>query len=413
MTDNLRRVSLDALRTAALSPPLLPLVAGCGGVDALVEAAAETAGTPGDADLSLTLCLSLVRLMADPSARRYVRPGPVLAAVLVPFTCAVADPAPAAAAAPAARARRAASRHLLVSLARTWVGLLALASDAHALPSLLALPAQSPPLPARVALAALATVLELLCPPAAAQAEGIYPLMGVTAAAGGGGGGGSAAAGRRRRTSGASSSAAAGGGLGVGTAFSSPGAMPPQPFLGAGVLADEASAQALALAAGAAACRQRAAATSAASAAAISHRRGFGGLGGSAVSVTGGAAASGAAGGSGPNTHRQPAASDADSHVGMASTLDLGDRDSRDRDRDRDRDGAASVATAGHSTVAGAGAGGGDDKDKDDAAGPQAAANASQPPRPAGFAAPYFASAVRHEASDDAPELYASFWAHV
>lgn len=206
--DNLRGPALETIRCAAVTPELLPLVASAGGITVLIDALMETAvgssaggsGSlanmhalplcPGQSPVNLVhaLTFTLLRLMSDPASRPYVPPAPLLDSLASVWTVPVSDSSgvpgqstasqhhgsAASGISAAQRARWAAGRHLFVTLARTWVGHLALFSDQHTLPSLLTLLIH--PMHPQLLLSALRLLLELLMPPAAAVAETFDPL---------------------------------------------------------------------------------------------------------------------------------------------------------------------------------------------------------------------------------------------
>ena len=129
--DDFRRVSLDALRELMLTVPRL--VCSCNGLRVLIDSILD----PACSDIAASLTLTLVFLLDQPSTRQHLRPSLDLVRLLAVFTDTSAPDSPDR------EARRLAAHRCVVTLMRTWPGILCLTHDNAALSSLvqvLALP---------------------------------------------------------------------------------------------------------------------------------------------------------------------------------------------------------------------------------------------------------------------------------
>ena len=129
--DDFRRVSLDAVREMLLSIPRL--TCSCNGVRVLIDSILD----PACSDIAATLTLTLVSLLDRPHTRQYLRPSLDLIRLLAVFTDTSAPDSPDR------EARRLAAHRCVVTMMRSWPGILCLTCDASALASLvqvLALP---------------------------------------------------------------------------------------------------------------------------------------------------------------------------------------------------------------------------------------------------------------------------------
>ena len=129
--DDFRRVSLDALRELMLTVPRL--VCSCNGMRVLVDSILD----PACSDIAANLTLTLVFLLDQPSTRQHLRPSLDLVRLLSVFTDTSAPDSPDR------EARRLAAHRCVVTMMRSWPGILCLTHDPAALSSLvqvLALP---------------------------------------------------------------------------------------------------------------------------------------------------------------------------------------------------------------------------------------------------------------------------------
>ena len=129
--DDFRRVSLDAVREMMLTVP--GLVCSCNGMRVLIDSILD----PACSDIASNLTLTLVFLLDQPSTRQYLRPSLDLIRLLSVFTDTSAPDSPDR------EARRLAAHRCVVTMMRSWPGILCLTHDLSALSSLvqvLALP---------------------------------------------------------------------------------------------------------------------------------------------------------------------------------------------------------------------------------------------------------------------------------
>lgn len=129
--DDFRRVALDALRELAFTNPAV--LASAGGTRVLIDALLD----PSLADASGNLTLTLLYLLDQPSTRCYIRDSADLLRLFSVFTDLTAPPSPER------EQLRAAAQRALVTMLRSFTGILTLTSNQKALKSLfqmLALP---------------------------------------------------------------------------------------------------------------------------------------------------------------------------------------------------------------------------------------------------------------------------------
>jgi hypothetical protein len=122
--DSFRRVCLECLREMTVSN--IEVVAECNGVRTLFDAALD----PTVQDLSESIVLTMMYLLNEPEKRQYVRPSLDLQAMFAVFYDTDIPPGNE-------RTQKwASSRTVIITMIRTWTGMLLLASDPFALPSL-------------------------------------------------------------------------------------------------------------------------------------------------------------------------------------------------------------------------------------------------------------------------------------
>lgn len=125
--DNMRRVCLETLRELALSN--IDIVAAANGVKVLVDAILE----PSFQDLADSLLLTLLMILNEPATRRFIEPFMDSQILLAPFTDTDL---------PAGNERRQrwmASRNAVVTMMRSWTGIVVLTSNPQGLQSLIQL----------------------------------------------------------------------------------------------------------------------------------------------------------------------------------------------------------------------------------------------------------------------------------
>jgi uncharacterized membrane protein YgcG len=363
--------------------------------------------TPDDADLVSPLLVTFLRLWSTASSRRYAPPALLLDSLASAYTCCTGFGD--ASISRAVRARWAAARHLLVTVARSHAGLLALAGT-QCLRALLALLLADRYACPQLGLAVLRLVVELLCPPGAAAREAVTDLNGrapVSRKAHSLGANGGAATGivddgyaqalalahaqhrdrvsqaaAWRYTQGLLNSLAASTARSPSAATLQGGVMSPLDMPGPASAASVAAEDEA---------RRRAAA------AAATGSSGSGGRSGGASGHSGAAGSSGSSGG--PSHAPQTSAMDS-AHAGGAS--------------------AALGASSGPSSQPQSGVGSGSrgappaGANATTATGPNGASDTHQAAGllPIGFAVPFFTVEARHEV-DDEPEFHASFWGKI
>lgn len=125
--DDFRRISLDAIRELVLTNP--GVVASCNGIKTIVDSILDSSCS----DIAGSLTLTLLFLLDQDNTRQYIRPGLDIAKLLSVFT----DMETANS--PEKEARRAAAHKALVTMMRSWTGILSLTSDPNGLRSLVQL----------------------------------------------------------------------------------------------------------------------------------------------------------------------------------------------------------------------------------------------------------------------------------
>jgi len=121
--DQLKEAAIDSLREISMIDTRA--VAECGGMDALVRAVLD----PSMENLANSVLLTILFLLNDSATRIWFRPSLDIAALLAPFTSPQVE-------SDDAQAVRKACRRAIVTMMRTWTGLLVLSSDPHGLRSL-------------------------------------------------------------------------------------------------------------------------------------------------------------------------------------------------------------------------------------------------------------------------------------
>ncbi|KAJ0409015.1 hypothetical protein ATCC90586_005199 [Pythium insidiosum] len=145
--DNMRRVCLETLREVALAN--VEVVAAANGVKVLVDAILE----PSSQDLADSLLLTLLMLLNEPATRQFIAPFMDTQILLAPFTDTDV---------PAGNERRQrwmASRNAIVTMMRSWTGIVVLTSNPQGLQSLIQLLVQ--PVGEDVQKAVLSTICEV------------------------------------------------------------------------------------------------------------------------------------------------------------------------------------------------------------------------------------------------------------
>lgn len=145
--DNLRRVCLETLRELALTN--VAIVAECNGIKVLVDSILDASFQ----DLADSLLLTLLLLLNEPATRQYIDPFMDTQILLAPFTDTDL---------PAGNERRQrwmASRNAIVTLMRSWTGIVVLTSNPQGLQSLIQLLVR--PVGEDVQKAVLATICEI------------------------------------------------------------------------------------------------------------------------------------------------------------------------------------------------------------------------------------------------------------
>lgn len=125
--DDFRRVCLDAIRELVLINP--DIVASCNGIKTIVDSILDTACQ----DIAGSLTLTLLFLLDQDSMRRYLRPSVDILKLLSVFTDTNSSNSPEK------EAKRAAAHKALVTIMRSWTGILCLSSDPNGLRSLVQL----------------------------------------------------------------------------------------------------------------------------------------------------------------------------------------------------------------------------------------------------------------------------------
>jgi len=125
--DDFGRISLDAIRELVLINP--EVVSSCNGIRTIVDAILDTSGQ----EIAGSLTLTLLFLIDQDSTRRCLRPSLDIAKLLSVFTDTETSNSPEK------EARRAAAHKALVTMMRSWTGILCLTSDKNGLRSLIQL----------------------------------------------------------------------------------------------------------------------------------------------------------------------------------------------------------------------------------------------------------------------------------
>lgn len=145
--DNLRRVCLETLRELALTN--VAIVAECNGIKVLVDSILDSSFQ----DLADSLILTLLMLLNEPSTRQFIDPFMDTQILLAPFTDTDL---------PAGNERRQrwmASRNAIVTMMRSWTGIVVLTSNPQGLQSLIQLLVR--PVGEDVQKAVLSTICEI------------------------------------------------------------------------------------------------------------------------------------------------------------------------------------------------------------------------------------------------------------
>lgn len=152
--DNFRRVALEAVRAAAVTPGCIRVIAQSGGVSVLLEAAME----PSLADLSASLLLSILLVLNNPASRQFVRPT-ALHEILGAFSEGIGERDPGS----ELVERWCMARNAVLAVLKSWTGMLLLGGDNHGLASLVVMLHQ--PLHFKLLLVILDTLAQALHPP--------------------------------------------------------------------------------------------------------------------------------------------------------------------------------------------------------------------------------------------------------
>lgn len=153
--DNCRRLALETVRVAAVGGAL-PVVAQTGGLDVLLGGILD----PTCKAMASALLLTLMFLLNDPERRRYVRPRFCLQHLLAPFS---QELGPNEAPSPETLGEWEAASRAIITLMRSWTGLILLSADPHGIGSLVLLLHQ--PVHPSLLLAVVQTIGQLLHPP--------------------------------------------------------------------------------------------------------------------------------------------------------------------------------------------------------------------------------------------------------
>lgn len=125
--DDFGRISLDAIRELVLINP--EVVSSCNGIRTIVDSILDTSGQ----EIAGSLTLTLLFLIDQDSTRKCLRPSLDIAKLLSVFTDTETSNSPEK------EARRAAAHKALVTMMRSWTGILCLTSDKNGLRSLIQL----------------------------------------------------------------------------------------------------------------------------------------------------------------------------------------------------------------------------------------------------------------------------------